>query len=191
LRQGSYYHRISKPPPAGRPFAGRRRDILFAAMKTREFLELVVAAALGAAGEEPPEVRRRGSLVQLSFGDFAQHYEVWVRPRAALIELGLHFEGLREDNYDRIASLMGRMPEIAEALGPAVEAEEWTERWTRVHQTLPASALSEDLAIEAGLRIARFIEVLEPLLRPLGPVRPATTASRRARPVARRANRSR
>jgi hypothetical protein len=149
-------------------------------MKTREFLELVLSAALGAVGGEAPQVRRRGSLVQLSFGDFAQHYEVWVRPRAGLVELGLHFEGERDDNYGRIAVLAARMPEIAAALGPAVEAEEWTERWTRLHETLPAAALTEDLAIEAGLRIARFVEVLEPIVRPLGPVRPA------ARPVTRR-----
>ncbi|HXH22086.1 MAG TPA: hypothetical protein VNN10_08655, partial [Dehalococcoidia bacterium] len=139
------------------------------ALKTREFLEIVRSAALGAMAGEKPAARQRGSLLQFSFGDFAQHYEVWVRPRAGLIEIGLHFEGDREDNYARIAALSAAMGEIAAQLGPGVEAEEWTERWTRLHETLPAASLSEDLAIEAGLRIARYVEVLEPVVRPLGP----------------------
>lgn len=142
-------------------------------MKNREFLELVRDVALGALSAELPECRLRSSLLQIYFGDPRQHYEVWVRPRTGLIELGLHFEGEREDNLGRIAAVADSMPAVVAGLGPDVEVEEWTERWTRVHETVAARELTDDLAVELGRRLSSYIEVLEPVVGPLGPMRPA------------------
>jgi hypothetical protein len=97
---------------------------------------------------------------------------VWLRPQAGLIELGLHFEGEKEDNLGRIAAVADAMPAVAAGLGPDVEVEEWTERWTRVHETIRLGQLAEDFAVEVGRRLARYIEVLEPIVSSLGPMAP-------------------
>jgi len=151
-------------------------------LKSRDFLELVKEAAMATLADAPPDFHLRGSLLQLFYESPHQHYEVWPRPQAGLLELGLHFEGERDDNYRRIAVMTERMPEIAEALGPSVEAEEWTERWTRVHESLPLRPLDEDFAIEVGARLAAFVEALEPLVRPMGPILAPAPRQARARP---------
>ena len=149
-------------------------------MKSAAFLDMARREALSALGPVTPESRLRSSMVQLYFGDSRQHYELWLRHRDGLVELGLHFEGERDDSRARIAHVAERMPALLEGLGPEVEVEEWTERWTRVHETLPLRQLTEDYARELGTRLARYVEVLEPLVAGLPPMaaRPATVGAR-------------
>ncbi|MCI0890136.1 MAG: hypothetical protein J4O04_04945, partial [Chloroflexi bacterium] len=55
--------------------------------------------------------------------------------------------------------------EIQAQLGQNVELEEWTKSWTRLHETLHMDAdLNEALAADVARRLARYIEVLEPIL---------------------------
>jgi hypothetical protein len=149
-------------------------------LKSAQFLELARREALAALAAMAPESRLRSSMVQLYFGDSRQHYELWLRHRDGLVELGLHFEGEREDSRARIAHVAECMPLLLEGLGPEVEVEEWTERWTRVHETLPLRALTEDYARELGARLARYVDVLEPLVAGLPPMaaRPPAPAGR-------------
>ncbi len=140
------------------------------ALRSRRFLELVTEAATADLGGETPELRQRASMAQLYFGDRNQHYEVWLRPAAGLVELGLHFEGPQEENRRRVAVVAEAMPLVSPALGPAVEVEEWTESWTRVHETLPLLPLDERFAAALGARLALYVSVLEPVVRPLGPM---------------------
>jgi hypothetical protein len=111
-------------------------------------------------------------MLQLYFGDPRQHYELWLRPQVGLVELGLHFEGEREDSLARIAAVAEAMPLVAPRLGPQVEVEEWTERWTRVHETLPLPPLDEASAVAMGRRLALYVEVLEPVVAGLPPMAP-------------------
>ena len=145
-------------------------------LKSRAFLETVRDCALGDLAPVAPTARVRGSMLQLHFGDPRQHYELWLRGPAGLIELGLHFEGEHDDSLARIAVVAGAMPEIAARLGPEVDIEEWTERWTRVHEVRPLLALDEDFARELGLRLAEFVRVLEPVVGAMPPMaaRPAS-----------------
>jgi len=117
--------------------------------------------------------RVRSSLLQVYFGEPAVHYEVWVQRKTGTIEVGLHFEGEREENYRWAETLASRAPEILGELGPSVELEEWTQRWTRLHESRPFGGgdgwkpsrdLSEELAEQIGERLARFIQVLEPIV---------------------------
>ncbi len=142
-------------------------------LKNRAFLELAKDTAMAALPEPLPNARVRGSMVQLYFADSRQHYELWLRSQAGLVELGLHFEGEREDSLARIAVVADAMPEVAARLGPGVEVEEWTERWTRVHETLPLRALDEAFARELGGRMAEFVTALEPVVAGLAPMAPA------------------
>jgi hypothetical protein len=109
--------------------------------------------------------RLRWSTLQVYFEKPAVHYEVWVQKAAGRIELGLHFEGERDESYRWAEALAPRAIEIQAQLGPGVELEEWTASWTRLHETIALTGkLSEDLAADIAARLARFIEVLEPIV---------------------------
>ncbi len=137
------------------------------AMRIHDFLNLVYDA-LPARLPEPLRQhnwRVRWSLLQVYFEEPSVHYEVWVRRKASQIELGLHFEGEREESYRWAEALAGRVLEIQAQLGPSVELEEWTESWTRLHESMPLTGdLTEGLAEEVAERLAQFIQVLEPIL---------------------------
>jgi hypothetical protein len=117
--------------------------------------------------------RIRTSILQVYFGDPSIHYEVWVQRKGWCIEIGLHFEGEREQNYGWAAALAPRALEIQSQLGPGVELEEWTAKWTRLHESIPLSGdpkkpiklvLNEELVEEVAERVSRFVEVMEPML---------------------------
>ena len=148
------------------------------ALKSAAFLQMARDAALEAVGQPAPQARLRSSMVQLYFDDPRQHYELWLRQRDGLVEMGLHFEGEREDSLARIAAVAEAMPLVLDGLGPDAEVEEWTERWTRVHETKALGALDEAYAVSLGRRLARYVEVLQPIVAPLAPM-----AARPARPA--------
>jgi hypothetical protein len=137
------------------------------AMKIRDFLGLVYDKL---PERLPPDLRDhqcriRWSLLQISFEKPSIHYEVWVQRRARQIELGLHFEGDREESYAWAERLAPRVIEVKAQLGDGAELEEWTPKWTRLHETVHMETdLSEPLAGKIAARLARYIEVLEPIL---------------------------
>ncbi len=111
------------------------------------------------------EWRIRWSLLQVYFEKPTVHYEVWVQRKARKIELGLHFEGDREESYRWAETLAPRSIEIQAQLGDGVELEEWTPKWTRLHETIHMETdLSDELAADVATKLARYIEVLEPIL---------------------------
>jgi hypothetical protein len=137
-------------------------------VKVRDFLDAVYATLVERL---PKRYRRHDSRIrfgylQVYFADPAVHYEAWVQRRASRIELGLHFEGEREVNY-RWAALLGeRALELQAGLGGDVELEEWTEQWTRLHETRTFSGgLTQELVDETAARMAHYIEVMEPILK--------------------------
>lgn len=136
-------------------------------MRIQDFLNLVYD---GLPGQLSAELRKhdwrvRWSLLQVYFEKPAVHYEVWVQRKARRIELGLHFECERDESYRWAEVLAPRAIEIQAQLGQNVELEEWTKSWTRLHETLHLDAdLSEALAADVAQRLARYIEVLEPIL---------------------------
>ncbi len=136
-------------------------------MRIRDFLLQVYDALPGRLPEplRDHHWRVRWSLLQVYFERPTVHYEVWVQRKARRIEVGLHFEGEREESQRWAQALAPRALEIQAQLGPSVELEEWTRSWTRLHETLPLTGdLTDALAEELAERLARFIEVLEPIL---------------------------
>ncbi|MCH8066912.1 MAG: hypothetical protein IIC90_13990 [Chloroflexi bacterium] len=136
-------------------------------MRIRDFLTLVYDSV----PERLPEPLRehqwrvRWSLLQIYFDRPNVHYELWVQKKARRIEIGLHFECEREESYRWAEALAPRALEIQAQLGPNVELEEWTQSWTRLHETLTLDGdLTETLVPELAQRLARYIEVLEPIL---------------------------
>jgi hypothetical protein len=137
------------------------------AMRTAEFMPLVEARVLA---QLPSELldgltsRIRSVWLQMHYHTPKVHYEVWLTRKTGRIEIGLHFEGPREFSYRWAELMSGHAPEIFSGLGPEVEIEEWTESWTRIHQSLPYDPLSEPLADEVARRLAEMITVLQPIV---------------------------
>ncbi len=118
-------------------------------MKVREFLE-AVRAQLEAGGHDGLTTTLAFSYVQAHFGDRRVHFECWVQRKTGLLELGLHFEGPREFSYGWAAAIGEHMPELVAALGDGIELEEWTERWTRLHETRRSGGRGEGRRADGG-----------------------------------------
>ncbi len=156
--------------PVTKPSALAARSALWhdsLAVRIHDFL-LLVHDALPDQLPAPLREHRwrvRWSMLQVYFESPTIHYEVWVQRKAGRIEVGLHFEGEREETHRWAQSLAPRALEIQAKLGPGVELEEWTPSWTRLHETLPlAGDLNEEMVADVSERLARFIEILEPTL---------------------------
>lgn len=108
--------------------------------------------------------RIRSVWLQLHYHSPKVHYEVWLARKNERIEIGLHFEGPKEFSYLWAERIAPYMPEILARLGPAVELEEWTSSWTRLHQTLPYDPLNEPLAEEVAARLSETIITLQPIV---------------------------
>lgn len=136
------------------------------ALRIRDFLLLVGDRLPGLLPPALSDFRSR--IVFTSFQVYYWHprihYEVWPQRKTGRLEVGLHFEGEREESYRWAAALAGRALEVQAALGPAVELEAWTPSWSRLHQTLPFDALSEELAEVVAQRLAAMVRFLQPLL---------------------------
>jgi hypothetical protein len=139
-------------------------------MRVQEFLRAVTERVREAL---PPELRDfqvigpMASLVKLHYGDRRVHYELWVQQKRGIVEVGLHFEGDPARNARSLEALSRHYAEIASALGPGVEPEQWTESWTRIHLTLPLAPLEEPFAAQVAERAAALIQALEPMVRGL------------------------
>jgi hypothetical protein len=154
------------------------------AMRTAEFMPLVeekVLSLLPDALREGLTSRIRSVWLQMHYHSPKVHYEVWLTRKTGRIEIGLHFEGTREFSYRWAELMSGHAPEIYGGLGPDVEIEEWTQSWTRIHQSMPYDPLSEPLAEEVARRLAEMITVLQPIVEAeRGNVPPELERSRQA-----------
>lgn len=136
-------------------------------MRVNDFLELV---ARETRAQLPARYRRfhtwkRYTLIQLYYTQRAIHYEVWVRgSEIHALEIGLHCEADAATNRALLEKLDARLFEIQAALGAQVEAEQWTKSWTRVHELMPYEKLDETTAHACAQKLARLIQVLQPML---------------------------
>ena len=137
-------------------------------MRIQEFLREVpelLRSQLPAGLDDFHTVGPIVSLMRFHYGVPSVHYEVWIQRPNRIVELGLHFEADRDTNTRYLQSLKDHLGEIREALGPSIEAEQWTQSWTRVHETLPLEPLEEEFLMEVSSRLSRMISVLQPMVR--------------------------
>jgi hypothetical protein len=135
-------------------------------LRITDFLALVddaVRARLGRSYRRW-QTRQRFGYVQYWHGEHWVHYEAWVQRKTSRLEIGLHFEGDRERSYAAASELALRAEEVAAAIGPEYELEEWTPSWTRLHRSFPTPALTPELAGMAAERLVNLMEGMEPLL---------------------------
>ncbi len=107
--------------------------------------------------------RGRGRLVKLHFGRPEFHYEAWHHTGDGRLEIGLHFEGSREENQDAFEFFRAHVIEIKAQL-PRAELEPWDRGWCRLYETLPAPQLDEDVLGSAIGCLSDYMVALQPLL---------------------------
>ncbi len=107
--------------------------------------------------------RGRGRLVKLHFGRPEFHYEAWHHTGDGRLEIGLHFEGSREENQDAFEFFRAHVIEIKAQL-PRAELEPWDRGWCRLYETLRAPQLDEDVLGSAIGCLSDYMVALQPLL---------------------------
>ena len=147
-----------------------------------------------------PRFRAWGSMAKAWYGNPALHYEIWVRPRLRVVELGLHFEADDLTNARLLAAFRARAKAVQRVLGDDARIEEWDRGWARIWEPisleLPDAALRERVVT----RFAAYVRALEPILRDelpsdlewrtAGPAKTAALPARRTRTTSSRASRS-
>jgi len=146
--------------------AKTRRTAMAPSLRIREFLALVHEGVAGRLGKKLDgfDVRQRFGYLQYYRGSPDVHYEVWAQRKTSRVEVGLHFEGERDRNYEAAELLALRAPDVQARIGSEYELEEWTQSWTRLHRSLAAPALTPELAAEAAARVVALIRGLEPII---------------------------
>ncbi|MBI4300922.1 MAG: hypothetical protein HY677_07270, partial [Chloroflexi bacterium] len=136
-------------------------------LRQREFLTLVAQLL----PQHLPEPLRAfngrvegGMMLKVFYHSPRIHYEVHPLRKTGRIEIGLHFEAERETSYRLLARFAECFVEVQAALGPSVEPEEWTNSWTRLHETWPLTRLDDALAQKVAARLGQMISVLQPML---------------------------
>src|SRR5258708_4171073 len=107
--------------------------------------------------------RGRGRLMKVHFGRSEFHYEAWHHTGDGRLEIGLHFEGSRDENQQAFDFFRAHMLEIKAQL-PRAELEPWDRGWSRLYETLPAAQLGEDVLDGAIDCMSADIRDLPPLL---------------------------
>ena len=119
------------------------------------------------------------------YGNRAIHYEIWVRHRARVVELGLHFEADELTNARLLGAFRARAKEVKRGLGPDVQIEEWDKGWARVWEPISLELPAAEIANRVRTRLVDYVRVLEPILRDELPAdvewKPKATSPRRSR----------
>jgi hypothetical protein len=110
------------------------------------------------------EPRSFFAIVKIFYRDPRLHYEVWVRGKEHLIEIGLHLEATQATNDALRTYLDARSLEIHDQLGARVEIERWTNAWSRVHEIVPYESLDAELVERLAVKLAKMIVVLQPMV---------------------------
>jgi hypothetical protein len=104
-------------------------------------------------------------MAQMWFGNPQLHYEVWIRSRIGVIELGLHFEADPLTNARLLAAFKARERAIREELGVAACVEPWDKGWARVWESVPLGTLDTEILERLASRMTAYITALEPIVR--------------------------
>ncbi len=122
-----------------------------------------VKTRLPAALRTFSSARGRGRLMKVHFGRPEFHYEAWHHSGDGRLEIGLHFEGSREENQQALDFFRAHVLEIKSQL-PRAELEPWDRGWSRLYETLPAAQLDEGVLDDAVDCMSDYIVTLQPLV---------------------------
>lgn len=99
------------------------------------------------------------------YGNTDLHYEVWVRGRLRVVELGLHFESDALTNARLLAAFRARAKDVKRGLGTDARIEDWDRGWARVWEPISLELPSDALRASVRGRLRDYMRTLEPMLR--------------------------
>lgn len=99
------------------------------------------------------------------YGNPALHYEVWVRPRLRVVEIGLHFEADGLTNARLLAAFRARAREVTRRLGEGARIESWDRGWARVWEPISLEQADDVVRERVRTRLRDYVRELEPILR--------------------------
>ena len=103
-------------------------------------------------------------LMKVYYGNELIHYEASHRAKAHTVELGLHFESDELTNARLLGAFRVHERAIRKRL-PDARLEQWDRGWTRIWEPLTYERYDNELRDALADRLARYITVLEPILR--------------------------
>jgi hypothetical protein len=106
-----------------------------------------------------------GIMAKASYGNRLLHYEIWVRPRLGVVELGLHFEADGLTNARLYGAFRARSKEVKRRLGADARIEEWDRGWCRVWEPIALESVDDAFAERIRARFVEYVRALEPILR--------------------------
>jgi hypothetical protein len=106
-----------------------------------------------------------GIMAKASYGNSDLHYEIWVRPRLRVVELGLHFESDALTNARLLGAFRARAKQVKRALGTGPRIEEWDRGWSRVWKPFALEPVDGAYAERIRSRFVEYVRALEPILR--------------------------
>ena len=109
--------------------------------------------------------RAYSSQAQAWFGNPSLHYEVWVRARLRVVEVGLHFEADELTNARLLAAFRARAKEVKRALGADARIEDWDKGWSRVWEPISLTLPDGEIERRVHERVRDYMSGLEPMLR--------------------------
>lgn len=99
------------------------------------------------------------------YGNTDLHYEIWVRGRLRVVELGLHFESDALTNARLLAAFRARAKEVKRGLGADARVEEWDKGWARIWEPISLELHDAELGERVRSRLVDYVRTLEPMLR--------------------------
>jgi hypothetical protein len=128
-------------------------------------LTAAVQTTLASRDERELTAHQTMNLLKLHYGaNYRVHYEVWISTDKGHVELGLHFEDGPASTERLLRHFDACIIELKHELGPDAELERWTQSWGHLFELHPLEPLSASFAARLGERVARYIDVLQPLL---------------------------
>lgn len=124
-------------------------------------------------------------LTKFFYGNPKLHYEANHQTMSRTVEIGLHFEADPFTNTRLLGAFRIHKRRIYREL-PGARLEKWDKGWTRIWEPIPYRELDGALQKDVAARLARYITVLEPILRDELPADVPWTMA--ARPPAARAS---
>ena len=103
-------------------------------------------------------------LMKIYYGNELIHYEASHRMKAHTVEIGLHFEADDLTNARLLGAFRLHERTIHRRL-PAARLEEWDRGWARIWEPMAYERYDGELRDKLAEGLARYITVLEPILR--------------------------
>ena len=147
--------------------ATRHKTTSLPALTRREFFADLAEAVRRALPPERQvfEQRQTMNLLKISYGaNYRIHYEAWINAEKGHVEIGLHFEDGPQSTERLLRHFEFCILEIKDELGTEVELERWTQSWGHLFELHPLEPLTDAFVERLAARVARYIEVLQPLL---------------------------